>query len=82
MLRTREKFDVFHSLDEIHLVFTDKKQISSFYLNSTPRQSLQASYKVIIPTSGKINKLKELEYATHEHSTVSYDIDVLIKSLF
>ena len=30
-LRTRESFDVFNSLDEIYLVFTSKKQISSIY---------------------------------------------------
>ena len=29
MLRTRENSDVFNSLDEIYLVFTSKKQISS-----------------------------------------------------
>ena len=29
MLRTRENSDVFNSLDEIYLVFTPKKQISS-----------------------------------------------------
>ena len=29
MLRTRENSDVFNSLDEIYLVFTEKKQISS-----------------------------------------------------
>ena len=31
MLRTRENSDVFNSLDEIYLVFTSKKQISSIY---------------------------------------------------
>ena len=31
MLRTRENSDVFNSLDEIYLVFTSKKQISSMY---------------------------------------------------
>ena len=31
MLRTRENSDVFNSLDEIYLVFTEKKQISSIY---------------------------------------------------
>ena len=32
MLRTRENSDVFNSLDEIYLVFTSKKQISSIYI--------------------------------------------------
>ena len=32
VLRTRENSDVFNSLDEIYLVFTSKKQISSIYL--------------------------------------------------
>ena len=32
MLRTRENSDVFNSRDEIYLVFTEKKQISSIYL--------------------------------------------------
>ena len=31
LLRTREHSDVFNSLDEIYLVFTLKKQISSMY---------------------------------------------------
>ena len=31
MLRTRENSDVFNSHDEIYLVFTSKKQISSIY---------------------------------------------------
>ena len=31
MLRTRENSDVFNSRDEIYLVFTSKKQISSIY---------------------------------------------------
>ena len=31
MLRTHENSDVFNSLDEIYLVFTSKKQISSIY---------------------------------------------------
>ena len=31
VLRTRENFDVFNSLDEIYLVFTSRKQISSIY---------------------------------------------------
>ena len=35
MLRTRENSDVFNSLDEIYLVFTSKKQISSIlYMSS------------------------------------------------
>ena len=32
VLRTRENSDIFNSLDEIYLVFTSKKQISSMYL--------------------------------------------------
>ena len=38
MLRTRENSDVFNSLDEIYLVFTSKKQISSMsiYLKEHP----------------------------------------------
>ena len=34
MLRTRENSDIFDSLDEIYLVFTSNKQISSIYLSS------------------------------------------------
>ena len=30
-MRTRDNSDVFNSLDEIYLVFTSKKQISSIY---------------------------------------------------
>ena len=33
MLRTRENSDVFNSLEEIYLVFTSKKQISSIYFH-------------------------------------------------
>ena len=36
MLRTRENSDVFNSLDEIYLVFTSKKQISSIYHTVQP----------------------------------------------
>ena len=36
MLRTRENSDVFNSRDEIYLLFTLKKQISSTYLKTIP----------------------------------------------
>ena len=38
MLRTRENSDVFNSLDEIYLVFTSKKQISSIYIPTSLKQ--------------------------------------------
>ena len=43
MLRTRENFDVFNSLDEIYLVFTSKKQISSIYFENHPSPILNWS---------------------------------------
>ena len=43
MLLTRENSDVCNSLDEIYLVFTSKKQISSIYLSS--------KYPIFSPTT-------------------------------
>ena len=42
-MRTRENSDVFNSLDEIYLVFTSKKQISSIYsIKEAHRQTNKA----------------------------------------
>ena len=43
LLRTRENSDVFNSLDEIYLVFTSKKQMSSIYfiIISSPEPKAQ-----------------------------------------
>ena len=60
MLRTRENSDVFNSLDEIYLVFTSKKQISSIYWIVFVNVRLVIFYEIIDNTtnSPKITKTR------------------------
>ena len=69
MLRNRENSDVFNSLDEIYLVFTSKKQISSIYFVRLARACI--SHQIIHRSSGQLLVVVSLNKAVQNAAKVT-----------